>query len=393
MRLVFAAIAVAGSLACDAPVEAPSRSLLVLSSAQTRQVIAYGIDPESGAPIRESALQFVETPGALAATADGSRVYVALLGLPSDRGRGSAIATLGRDETGALVELGRSPQQHSVGFLRLDPTEQFLLAVLYDPGEVAVHRLLDGVCCAPAGEPQRTEPTAHAAEFDRSGRFVFVPHTETNRIFQFEFDPETGRLTPNAPAAVDGPAGEQRSGTRHYAQHPALDVGYSANEAGGGLTHWQLEPDTGRLSRGETLTTVPLDFRGVGAAAQVAVTPDGRWAYVSNRDVTRRARGERMRDSIAAFALDARSGAPSSLGTVPTVRFPRSMCIGGSGRYLFVAGQHSDRLIGYRIRPDDGLLVRGPLIAVPGRPVALLCLDGIRTGAVRRSAAGGSRSP
>ena len=242
-------------------------------------------------------------------------------------------------------------------------------------GEIGVHPLVDRVCGEALAGRLRTEPTAHGAAFDRSGRFLFVPHTETNRIHQFRFIPGTGAIAPNTPATVRGPSGDRLRSPRDFVLHPTLDVGYSANESGGGLTRWSLDPVRGQLSRGETLSTLPPDFGGTSAAAQVAVTPDGRFGYVSNRDLTRRPRGDPMQDTIAAFGLDPESGVPTAIGHFRTTRFPRSMCIGAQGRFVFAAGQQSNRLSVHRIRPEDGKLVRGPLVAVPGEPVALVCID------------------
>jgi 6-phosphogluconolactonase (cycloisomerase 2 family) len=78
-------------------------------------------------------------------------------------------------------------------------------------GKVTVHAI--GADGRLSDKPVQSIPTAdkaHAIVPDPSNRFVFVPHTGANAIFQFTFDATTGGLTPNNPSE-SGDAEERRA--------------------------------------------------------------------------------------------------------------------------------------------------------------------------------------
>ena len=81
--------------------------------------------------------------------------------------------------------------------------------------------------------------------------------------------------------------------------------------------------------------------------ADVHITPDGRFLYVSNRG----------HDSIALFAIDPHTG---SLRFVETTgsggRMPRSFGIVPGGRFLVAANQDSANVSVFRIDPERGTL-------------------------------------
>src|SRR5207244_12113417 len=140
--------------------------------------------------------------------------------------------------------------------------------------------------------------------------FGVVPHTGPDPICQFGFGTQAGRLTAGSPALLTTPKG---TGPRHLVFHPSKSIAYVANEQGGSVTAYALDPKAGTLSPVQTVSTLPKDFSGTNACAEVRVHPSGKFLYVSNRG----------HDSIACFAL-ADDGKVSALGQEPTERTPRS---------------------------------------------------------------------
>jgi 6-phosphogluconolactonase len=197
-------------------------------------------------------------------------------------------------------------------------------------------------------EPLQSVPTAkmaHAVAPDTSNRWVFVPHTGPNAIFQFAFDPEKGRLMANPTAAkVTTP---ENTGPRHLAWHPTLPVAYVENEQGSGVTAWSFDARTGTLAPGPTASSLPADFKGVNSGAEVKAHPSGKFLYSSNRG----------HDSIAVYRLDEK-GKPDTAGQEPTEKTPRSFDLDPSGSFLYAAGEGSGKLACYRIDRETGRLKR-----------------------------------
>ena len=66
-----------------------------------------------------------------------------------------------------------------------------------------------------------------------------------NAIFQFRFDAETGRITPNSPARVEM---DGELGPRHFCFHPSKDILYFSDEQGCSVTGYNFDSENGTLS-------------------------------------------------------------------------------------------------------------------------------------------------
>jgi 6-phosphogluconolactonase len=182
---------------------------------------------------------------------------------------------------------------------------------------------------------------------DPSNRFAFVPHIAgangPNRIYQFKFDENTGRLTPNSTPQVI-PAEE--AGPRHFCFHPSRDMLYFSNEQDCSVTAYDFDSTAGTLTALQTVSTLPEGYEGENSCAQIQISPSGRFLYAPNRG----------HDSIACFTVDPSTGLLTSLGQVPSEAVPRAFSIDPTGNFLYAAGLESGRLASYRIDGDTGEL-------------------------------------
>jgi 6-phosphogluconolactonase len=93
---------------------------------------------------------------------------------------------------------------------------------------------------------------------------------------------------------------------------------------------------------------LPPGFQGKPSAADLHITPDGKFLYGS----------ERTSSTLAAFKVDPANGTLSPVGSVPTEQQPRGFNIDASGRYLLALGQLSHGLSSYRIDGESGKLTK-----------------------------------
>ena len=84
------------------------------------------------------------------------------------------------------------------------------------------------------------------------------------------------------------------------------------------------------------------------------MTPDGRFLYLSNRDITQRDAPD-GEDSIVGFGVDPQTGQLTMIGHTPCERIPRSFAIDKLGKFLYVAGQGDAKLGAYQIE-ESGVL-------------------------------------
>jgi 6-phosphogluconolactonase len=209
-----------------------------------------------------------------------------------------------------------------------------------------------------------TGRNAHAILADNTNRFVYVPHLGTDQIFQFVFDEKSGRLSSNTPAVAQM---KPMTGPRHLIVSPDNKFVYLLNELVATVTTLSLDAKTGLLKEVSAASALPPDTKLVPGAPRGAVgvagapprntdndiwaadlhmTPNGRFLYAT----------ERTSSTLAAFSVNAETGALTYLGSTPTERQPRGFAIDPKGRYLVAAGEKSETISVYAIDPASGAL-------------------------------------
>ncbi len=248
-------------------------------------------------------------------------------------------------------------------YIATDKTGKFLLSAYYGAGKVTVHAIdEDKTVQGGAVHTVKTAPHAHCIETDASNQFVFVPHTvPRNAIYQFSFSQDTGKLTENSSGHLSP---DTPIGPRHYCFHPEKPALYFSNEQGSSVSSYELIEGAGYLRHMQTVSTLPEDVTQANTCAQIHLTPDARFLYVSNRG----------HDSIAGFAIDEKNGILTAIGHQPTEPTPRVFNIDETGSFLFAGGQGSGKLATYRINQQNGELSLLKNYAVGERPMWVLFL-------------------
>src|SRR5262249_13024851 len=272
----------------------------------------YRADPATGSFTHVQHIGDLVNPSFLALSPDQRFLY-------SVHGDGEYATAFSLDgATGQAKLLNRAATGGKNGVRQaVDPSGKFLIVANYSSGSVAVlpiaadgslkdqHQLLPL-----PGEPgpHRTEQSSshpHDVVFDPSGRFVLVPDKGLDRLFVFRFDPPEGRLSPADPASV---ATRPGAGPRHLAFHPKLPIVWVLNELDSTTATYRWDAERGTLTPIQVITTLPTDFTGYSTTAEIAVSPDSRFVYCSNRG----------HDSVAVYAADERDGLLTSIGWQPT---------------------------------------------------------------------------
>lgn len=320
--------------------QAKADSFLYVSLSGENKISLFKVDTKKGGLTHQKDFAADSSPGSLAVHPNKKYLFAAL------RSSGKLGAFRIDPENGNLTLINTVSANGSAAYVLTDRTGRFLFSAYYGQGKVAVHAI--GKDGSLSEQPLQTIPTAekaHAILIDSTNRFVYVPHTGPNAIFQFRFDAKTGKLSPNDVPRVNTPEGDQ---PRHLWFHPTRPFAYVDNEKGSSVTLFKRDSSSGTLSPLQTLSTLPVGYSDRNSCADIEVHPSGRFVYSSNRG----------HDSIAGFAIDKKNGTMTSLGQFSTEKTPRSFNIDPSGRFLFAAGQASGKLAAYRINKKSGKLKR-----------------------------------
>jgi len=246
---------------------------------------------------------------------------------------------------GGLTQNGAVPLEAWPVYVNTDRKGKFVLSAYYQGANVAVHPIgIDGSVGAPPTEWLATATGAHAMQTDVTNSYAFVPHIAgngPNAIFQFTFDENTGRLTPNSPAKVEP---GDFLGPRHFCFHPSLDALYFSNEQDCSVSGYRLDTATGTLSLFQTITTLPDGYSERNTCSQIQISASGRFLYAPNRG----------HDSIACFSIDTSTGALTPTGRIASEARPNALSLDLQDKFLFSAGQDSGRMASFAINPDSG---------------------------------------
>jgi 6-phosphogluconolactonase len=311
--------------------------VVYVSVSGENRIDVYSIAADTGMLTRTAQVATEGSPGALVFNAGKKTLYAAM----RPEGRIEAFRV---ENGGGLTFLSLHDAKTDPAHLSLDLAGQFLLAAYYPSGEVSVHKIDPDGRLQVLGKWTDTARNAHhIVVHPRTNAFVFVPHTSADRIYQFRFNPGNGDLTPNDVPYLLTP---DHTGPRHLVFHPALEVAYVSNEQGNSVSSYRCNVATGQLSLLARWATIPQDFQGESACAEIRMRPGGKHLFVANRG----------HDSLAGFEVDSKEGVLKPVGITPTEKTPRSFDFDPSGKYLYVAGESSGRLAAYKIDDATGQL-------------------------------------
>jgi 6-phosphogluconolactonase len=288
-------------------------------------------------------------------------------GKPEKTGGVSAFAI----EPGGKLRLINQLSSHGADPCHVSLTRggKQVLVANYSGGTVASYlvgaggELAEGSFLLDAGAhgPHANQDAAHAhfiVEGPTAG-LVYVADLGLDQVLLYDLDAR-GQLKPHAgqPFAMVTPPG---SGPRHLAVHPSRRFLITNNELGSTASVFARDPRTGALTQPslQTISTVPEGHKGQNDNAELQLSADGRFAYVSNRG----------HDSITTFALDKKTGKLTTIDNVPSGgKSPRDFKLTPNGRFLIVGHQVSDQVVVFPIDPRTGKLgkpVGGTTVSKP----------------------------
>jgi len=274
-----------------------------------------------------------------------------------DMGAEASLYSLAVDaESGQLRELNRvGAGGTDATHLDLDTVSMTLFSANHGSGSVTALPVLPDGRLGPVASTQKdfgtgphrrqSMPQAHGVAVDPSHRYVLSADFGADRIFIYRFDPATRALTPAATPFVSLPAG---SGPRHLNFQPNGHFLYLDCELTGALVAYRWDPKRGQLELIQTISPFEPGFTGEKSAAELVLSRDGRFLYLSLR-------GDE--NSIVTYAINRRKGTLAELQRVPSGgKTPWSFSLDPSGRWLLVTNEASNAVNEFRVDPATGKL-------------------------------------
>ena len=333
---------------------------------ESRGIYGYEFDADTGKLTPKGVAAETPDPSWVAVHPSGKFLYAA-----NEAGKASTVSAFAVDaKSGKLTLLNQLPALgEDPCYLSFDKTGKYLLVANYSSGTIAVFPILadgrlgehtalvkDQGATGPNKERQEA-PHAHWIGVTPGNLFVLVADLGLDEVLMYRLDESQGLLLPHEPAFATLDPG---AGPRHIAIHPSGRFVYVLNELKSTVTVFSVaaqKKNQPYLVRRQQVPALPKNFSGRNDAAEIAVHPEGKYVYASNRG----------HDSITVFAIDEAGGTLSPVVDVPTGgKEPRHFAIDPSGKYLLAENQLSNNIVVFKIDPaTGGLTPTGQVVEVP----------------------------
>ncbi|MBC8053834.1 MAG: lactonase family protein [Sphingobacteriaceae bacterium] len=328
-------------------------------------IYVYEFDLQTGKAAYKNKAAGLNNPSYLAVNKKEDVVYSVSEAGP---GKGSVSAFRFDKKTGGLSLLNSKPSGgDGPCYVAVDKKSKHVFVANYTGGSFTA------ICLSPdgslgnsisthkftsngVGKGQQEKPHAHSTVLSPDEKRLYVSDLGNDEIVGFKYSSLVG--DPLKPAQlIKLPAG---NGPRHFEFHPNKKFGYAVQELTCEVVAYRYKNK--KLSFLQSISSLPAGYKGRKWAADIHVSPDGKFLYSSNRDDA---------NEIAIFAIQkdgklTLTGRQSSLG-----KAPRNFVIDPTGNYLLAANQNSDNVVIFKRDRNTGMLTdTGERIDV-GAPVCL----------------------
>jgi len=341
---------------------------LPVGGSHSKGIYVSRFNPATGKVSKPELTAEIVNPAFLAVHPNRKFLYVATedpLSLGPDFDHQSYLSAFAIDSaTGKLHLLNTLPTGGtSTCYISIDKTGHYVLMANFGSSSVTVLRIKDDGSLGEQtafmkhigkGKDPSFQSKAHPHSVDVSpdNRFAVVSDLGVDKLYIYRFDAATGALSPDNPPFVTSEPG---SGPRHFVFDSAGRFGYSLKEMSGVVTVLAWDATTGSLTPIQDAKTLAPDFIGSNDSAEIAIHPNGKFLYESNRRF--RAADLFGPDTIGVFSIDSEKGTLSEVEQIaPGGTMPRNFAIDPTGSYLFSANQESGNVMVFRVDNNTGKL-------------------------------------
>lgn len=254
------------------------------------------------------------------------------------------VTTYAIDARGELSVSGEGELPASMAYIATDRRGRYLLAASYDAALVSSSAIEPSGAVGATLDVIATAPGAHAIQADLANARVLHTSLGGDVVYQRELDARTGKLGEMQPGAVKLPSG---AGPRHFTFSLNGSLVFVLGELDGSIYAYPYDARAGlAASFTHVASALPDGFSGKPWAADIHLTPDGRFLFAS----------ERTSSSLAAFRVDASTGTLARIGSYVTAAQPRAFAIDPRGRHLLAVGERSHSMSVHSIDASTGAL-------------------------------------
>ena len=280
-----------------------------------------------------------ENPSFLAFSPDGKFVYAV-----NEHGEESTVSAFAFDKKNETLTLLNKVNAGGADPCFITVAENHVFTANYSGGSISVFERKDDGKISEAvqvithpkknfGNRRFGPSNAHQVIFSPDGKFLMATNLGTDRVFTYTYNPAGGK---EALTYADEIGVKKHSGPRHLTFSRDGEYLYLVQELDAGITVFSVGNDGKLINIQET--TLVTDSTKKNGAADIHLSPDGKFLYATNR-------GEA--NTITCFLIknDGKLRFVEEYSTFGNA--PRNFTITVDGKYLFVGNQKTNNITVY----------------------------------------------
>ena len=189
---------------------------------------------------------------------------------------------------------------------------------------------------------RQEDPHAHMVYFSPDKKYVLANDLGTDKVYLYQNNPNSATEVLTLKSSIDVKPG---SGPRHLIFSKDGKYVYVLQELDGTITSFSYAD--GILAKVSETTVVASDFKGDIGAADIHISPDGKFLYATNRGTA---------NDISAFKILKNGKLEFVQRTSTFGKGPRNFNIDPSGNFLLVGHQYTNDIVIFKRDKKSGML-------------------------------------
>lgn len=326
----------------------PSTYDLVIGT-YTNSIHVYRFYVETGRLAYLSQVDGLTNPSYLTASADNKFIYAV-----NETDKGSVSALKFEPNTGKLELINSQQTGSGPAHVSIDKDRKNIFVSNYGGGSLTVLPVNKDGSLGPANQTIQYEggsvnkerqdrPHAHSSILSPDEKHLFVADLGTDKINVYRYrDSKVPPLTAETPAFANAKPG---NGPRHMEFSIDGKFLYVVNELTATVSVYSV--DGAKLKEIQTVPMVDESYKGKVGAADIHITPNGKFLYASNREDA---------NEIIIYVVNPDGKLTFMERTRTAGTSPRNFIIDPTGRFILIANQKTNNIVVLSIDQKTGRL-------------------------------------
>ncbi len=317
-------------------------------SCESKGIYVYEFNSKTGDFILKSNTENIFNPSYLSVSNDNKFVYSV-----SENDKKSSVSAFGFNSKSGKLDFINYQNPNGLNPCYIINDDKNVITANYSSGNISVlSKNNDGSIGEVKQVVQHTgksintrrqeAPHAHMVYFSPDKKYVLANDLGTDKVYVYYNNPNSTTEVLTLKSSIDIKPG---SGPRHLIFSKNGKYVYVLQELDGTITSFSYAD--GILAKVSETSVVASDFKGDIGAADIHISPDGKFLYATNRGTA---------NDISAFKI-LKNGKLELVQRTSTLgKGPRNFNIDPTGNFLLVGHQYTNDIVIFKIDKKSGML-------------------------------------